>query len=194
MTTMIGYARVSTTDQNADTQVERLKQVGCSVVRQERVSGRSRDGRTELQTVLDFIRPGDTLVVTKLDRLGRSTRDVLNLIHELDQKGASLKVLEPEVRTSGPVGRMVLTVLGMVAEMEVSFIKERQAAGIAKAKEKGVYRGRPVSLDHDLIRRMAKEGQGATAIAKAVGCSRGAVYKAIKRSGNLPNCHTDGSS
>lgn len=177
--TQIGYARVSTTDQNTDIQHERLKAAGCEIVRLEKVSGRSRDGLTELQTILDFIRAGDTLVVTKLDRLGRSTRDVLNLIHELDQKGASLRILEPEVSTAGPLGRMVLTVLGMVAEMELGFIKERQAAGIAKAKAKGIYKGRPVSLDHDQIRTLRSEGLGATAIAKQLGCSRGAIYKAL---------------
>ncbi len=176
---LIGYARVSTNDQNTDTQVERLKAAGCDIVRQERVSGRSREGRTELETILDFIRPGDTLVVVKLDRLGRSTRDVLNLVHELDQKGASLRILEPEVSTAGPLGRMVLTVLGMVAEMELGFIKERQAAGIAKAKANGVYKGRPVSLDHNQIRVLRSQGLGATAIAKQLGCSRGAIYKAI---------------
>ncbi|GMO24644.1 recombinase family protein [Bradyrhizobium ottawaense] len=176
---LIGYARVSTTDQSADTQVERLKAAGCDIIRQEQVSGRSREGRTELETILDFIRPGDTLVVVKLDRLGRSTRDVLNLVHELDQKGASLRILEPDISTAGPLGRMVLTVLGMVAEMELGFIKERQAAGIAKAKAKGVYRGRPVSLDHSQIRTLRSQGLGATAIAKQLGCSRGAIYKAM---------------
>ena len=175
----IGYARVSASDQNTDIQHERLKAAGCEIVRLEKVSGKSRDGRTELQTILDFIRAGDTLVVVKLDRLGRSTRDVLNLVHELDQKEASLRILEPEVSTAGPLGRMVLTVLGMVAEMELGFIKERQAAGIAKAKAKGVYKGRPVSLDHDHIRHLRSHGLGATAIAKQVGCSRGAIYKAL---------------
>jgi DNA invertase Pin-like site-specific DNA recombinase len=156
-----------------------LKAAGCEIVRLEKVSGRSRAGRTELQTILDFIRAGDTLVVTKLDRLGRSTRDVLNLVHELDQKGASLRILEPEVSTAGPLGRMVVTVLGMVAEMELGFIKERQAAGIAKAKANGVYKGRPVSLDHSQIRTLRSQGLGATAIAKQIGCSRGAIYKAL---------------
>jgi DNA invertase Pin-like site-specific DNA recombinase len=177
--TQIGYARVSTTDQNADTQVERLKAAGCEIVRQEKVSGRSRDGRTEPATILDFIRPGDALVVVKLDRLGRSTRDVLNLVHELDQRGASLRILEPNVNTAGPLGKMVLTVLGMVAEMELGFIRERQAAGIAKAKAEGVYKGRPASLDHDQIRTLHSQGMGATAIAKQLSCSRGAIYKAL---------------
>jgi DNA invertase Pin-like site-specific DNA recombinase len=176
---LIGYARVSAIDQKTDIQHDRLKAAGCEIVRLEKVSGKSRDGRTELQTILDFIRAGDTLVVVKLDRLGRSTRDVLNLVHELDQKGASLRILEPEVSTAGPLGRMVVTVLDMVAEMELGFIKERQAAGIAKAKAKGVYKGRPVSLDHDQIRTLRLQGLGATAIAKQLGCSRGAIYKAL---------------
>ena len=176
---MIGYARVSTTDQNTDSQVERLRKAGCEVIRQEKVSGRSRDGRTELETVLEFIRPGDALVVVKLDRLGRSTRDVLNLVHELTEKGASLRVLEPEVDTAGPLGKMVLTVLGMVAEMELGFIKERQKAGIEKAKAQGVYKGRPAKLDHELIRKLRAEGVGATEIAAKVGCGRAMVYKIL---------------
>lgn len=177
MSSLIGYARVSTTGQNTDTQVVALKQAGCSVIRTEKVSGRSREGRTELETILEFIRLGDTLVVTKLDRLGRSTRDVLNLVHELTKRGASLRVLEPAISTDGPVGKMVLTVLGMVAEMELAFIKERQRAGIEKAKAEGIYKGRPVTLDHEKIVALRRAGKGATEIAIEVGCSRGAVYK-----------------
>lgn len=177
--TIIGYARVSTSDQKTDTQVERLKAAGCEVIRQEKVSGRSREGRSELETIMDFIRPGDQLAVVKLDRLGRSTRDVLNLVHELEQKGASLRVLEPEVNTAGPMGKMVLTVLGMVAEMELGFIKERQRAGIEKAKAEGVYKGRPAKLDHNKIRELRAQGVGATEIAAKVGCKRAMVYKVL---------------
>ena len=149
------------------------------MVRTEKVSGRSREGRTELETVLEFIRPGDALVVVKLDRLGRSTRDVLNLVHELDERGASLKVLEPAISTDGPMGKMVLTVLGMVAEMELGFIKERQRAGIDKAKAEGKYTGRPASLDHKKVRELRKGGVGASAIARQMSCSRSAVYKVL---------------
>jgi DNA invertase Pin-like site-specific DNA recombinase len=179
MATLIGYVRVSTTDQSTDTQVQRLEAAGCSVVRIEKVSGRSRDGRDELATVMSFLRPGDSLVVVKLDRLGRSTRDVLNLVHELEQKGAHLKVLEPAISTDGPMGKMVLTVLGMVAEMELQFIRDRQRTGIEAAKARGVYRGRPVTLDHAKIAAMRAEGKGATEIARAIGCSRGAIYKTL---------------
>ena len=95
----------------------------------------------EASSILDFIRPGDVLIVVKLDRLGRNTRDVLNLVHELEEKGASLRVLEPAIDTGGPMGRMVLTVLGMVAEMELGFIRDRQRAGIDAAKAKGDLQG-----------------------------------------------------
>lgn len=183
MSTMIGYARVSTTDQSTAIQEARLRAAGCATVRSERVSGASRDGRTELQTVLDFIREGDTLTVVKLDRLGRSTRDVLNIVHELEQKGAHLRVLEPDISTSGPLGKMVLTVLGMVAEMERGFIRDRQRAGIDKAKAEGVYKGRPVTLDHDRIRALKAEGKGATEIGRLLGCSRRAVYKVLDNGG-----------
>src|SRR4051812_23301840 len=144
MTTLIEYARVSTADQSNDSQVDRLKAAGCTVIRQEKVSGKDRQGRTELATVLQFLRPGDTLVVVKLDRLGRSTRDVLNIVHEIEQRGAHLRVVEPELMdTSGMNGRIVLTVLSMVAEMERTFIRERQRVGIDRAKKAGVYKGRP---------------------------------------------------
>src|SRR5262245_48913789 len=176
---LIGYARVSTGAQSNDVQIAKLKAAGCQLIRKEKVSARSRDGRTELQNIIDFTRPGDTLVVHKLDRLGRSTRDVLNLVHELEGKGAHLRVLEPAVSTEGPVGKMVLTVLGMVAEMEIGFIRERQRAGIEAAKARGVYKGRPVTLDHGKILDLHRQGTGATSIAKELQCSRGAVYKVL---------------
>jgi DNA invertase Pin-like site-specific DNA recombinase len=132
-----------------------------------------------LETVLEFLRPGDTLVVVKLDRLGRSTRDVLNLVHELETKGAALRVLEPEIDTSRPEGRIILTTLSMVAEMELTFIKERQRAGIEAAKAKGVYKGRKKSIDRDAVRRLRSEGIGATEIARRLGIGRASVYKVL---------------
>ena len=125
-----GYARVSSTSQDTTLHEAALKQAGCTVIRTEKISGASREGRNELATILEFIREGDVLVVHKLDRLGRNTRDVLNLVHSIAKRGASLQVLEPAIDTSGPMGTMVLTVLGMVSEMELGFIKERQRAGI----------------------------------------------------------------
>jgi DNA invertase Pin-like site-specific DNA recombinase len=180
---LIGYARVSTIGQDTATQEAKLKAAGCTLIRTETVSGGSRSGRNELASILEFIRSGDVLIVVKLDRLGRNTRDVLNLVHELEEKGASLRVLEPAIDTGGPMGRMVLTVLGMVAEMELGFIRDRQRAGIDAAKAKGVYKGRPVTFDRARIVALRKEGMGATEIAKTVGCKRGNVYKTLKAAG-----------
>jgi DNA invertase Pin-like site-specific DNA recombinase len=182
-THLIGYARVSSNDQDTSIQAAALRKAGCAVVRVEKASGKSREGRDELASILEFIRPGDVLVVTKLDRLGRNTRDALNLVHELDERGACLRVLEPAIDTCGPMGRMVLTVLGMVAEMELSFLKDRQRAGIEAAKAKGIYKGRPPTFDRAKILELRKQGMGATAIAEAVGCKRGNVYKALKTAG-----------
>lgn len=175
----IGYARVSTLDQDLDVQQARLKAEGCTLVRSEKVSGGSREGRTELATVIEFLRPGDELVVTRLDRLGRDTRDVLNLIHECEQHGAFVTVLDPHVSTRGEMGHIVLTVLGMVAQMERRFIKERQREGIVRAKADGVYKGGKRRLDRDTIVQLHERGHGASAIARETGCSRMQVYRIL---------------
>jgi len=176
----IGYARVSTLDQDLDIQLAKLKAEGCGVIRSEKVSGGSRDGRAELATVLEFLRPGDELVVTRLDRLGRDTRDVLNLIHEAEQRGAFVTVLDPHVSTRGEMGHVMLTVLGMVAQMERRFIKERQRDGIERAKDEGVYAGGKRRLDRERIRSLHAAGAGPAAIARAVGCSRMQVYRVLQ--------------
>eukprot|EP00933_Yihiella_yeosuensis_P045277 TRINITY_DN40638_c0_g1_i1.p1 TRINITY_DN40638_c0_g1~~TRINITY_DN40638_c0_g1_i1.p1 ORF type:complete len:210 (+),score=14.45 TRINITY_DN40638_c0_g1_i1:72-701(+) len=175
----IGYARVSTSGQDLEVQIDKLKACGCEIVRSEVGSGASRDGRTELETIMEFLREGDELVVHRLDRLGRSTRDVLNLVHDLDSKGASLRILEPEVTTAGDLGRLVVTVLGMVADMELKFIRDRQRAGIDAAKDRGVYTGRKKQVDDDEIRRLAEAGRPKAKIARDLGVSRMTVYRAL---------------
>lgn len=177
----IGYARDSTTSQALQIQQAKLKAAGCEIIRAETSSGASRDGRTELATVLEFLREGDELVVNRLDRLGRSTRDVLNLVHELDAKGASLRVLEPEVTTAGDMGRMVITILGMVADMELKFIRDRQRAGIDAAKDKGVYKGRQKRVNDDAIRSLTSEGVPKAQIARDLSVSRMTIYRALAK-------------
>lgn len=177
--TRIGYARVSTLDQDLDVQLARLKAEGCKVIRSEKVSGASRTGRTELATILEFLRPGDELVVTRIDRLGRDTRDVLNLVHEVEQRGACVTVLDPFVSTKGEIGQVVLTVLGMMAQMERRFIKERQREGITKAKAEGVYTGGKRRLDRERIKALAGNGMAVTEIARQLGCSRMQVYRVL---------------
>jgi DNA invertase Pin-like site-specific DNA recombinase len=179
----IGYARVSSSNQDLALQRERLTAAGCAVVRAETGSGASRNGRTELATLLQFLRAGDELVVHRLDRLGRSTRDVLNLIHELDACGASLRILEPEITTGGDMGRMVITILGMVADMELKFIKARQRAGIEAAKAKGVYKGRRKTVDDGEIRRRVAHGTPKAQVARDLGISRMTVYRALAANG-----------
>src|SRR3954449_5497029 len=172
----IGYARVSTADQDLETQLAKLKAEGCGIIRSEKVSGGSRDGRSELATIIEFLRPGDELVVTRLDRLGRDTRDVLNIVHDCDQRQAFVTVLDPHVSTRGEAGRIVLTVLGMVAQMERRFIKDRQRDGIERAKADALYPGGKRRLDRDAVTAMDAAGHGAAAIAKRLGCSRMQVY------------------
>src|SRR5215218_6125964 len=149
-----GYARVSSTDQDCALQEARPRDEGGKVIRTEKASGKSRDGRDELARIMDFLHAGDELVVVKLDRLGRSTRDVLNLVHELESKGAALTVLEPSFSTKDATGSILVTVLGMVAEMERRFIRERQQAGIDAAKAKGAYRGRKATVPIDKVHEL----------------------------------------
>lgn len=138
---LVGYARVSTLDQDLQVQLDRLRNEGCQIIRCEKVSGASREGRTELATIIEFLREDDELIVTRLDRLGRDTRDVLNIVHECEHRGAYVTILEPHVSTKGEMGKVILTVLGMVAQMERRFIKGRQREGIERAKELGIYKG-----------------------------------------------------
>lgn len=176
----IGYARVSSISQDLDIQIGKLTAAGCEVIRSETGSGASRDGRTELSTVLEFLRKGDELVVHRLDRLGRSTRDVLNLVYELDTRGASLRILDPDITTQGEMGRMVITVLGMVADMELKFIKDRQRAGIEVAKSKGTYKGRRKAVDDAEIHTRIASGSTKAQVARDMGVSRMTVYRALK--------------
>ena len=177
--TTYGYARVSTIDQDFLIQQNALKAAGCEVVRAEKASGTGRDGRTELQTLLDFLHIGDTLVVTRIDRLARSIRDLQNIVHELKAKGVALKATEQPIDTSTAAGKAFLDMLGVFAEFETNLRRERQMEGIAAAKEAGVYRGRKPSIDANEVRRLKAEGLGATEIAKQLGIGRASVYRIL---------------
>jgi DNA invertase Pin-like site-specific DNA recombinase len=177
--TNIGYARVSTTDQNLEIQIAALKAAGCDVIRSEKRSGTSTKGRTELQTVLDFLRKGDVLIVTRIDRLARSIGDLQDIVRAVKAKGASLKATEQPIDTTSVAGKAFLDMLGVFAEFETNLRKERQAEGIAKAKAAGVYKGRPPSIDVMKVRDLKKKGLGASEIAKALKIGRASVYRAL---------------
>jgi DNA invertase Pin-like site-specific DNA recombinase len=174
-----GYARVSTTDQDLTLQEYALRQAGCEVIRAEKVSGSSREGRKELATLIQFLRKGDTLIVTRVDRLARSIRDLQNVVHELDTLGVTLKATEQPIDTSTAAGKCFLDMLGVFAEFETNLRRERQMEGIAKAKERGVYRGRKPTIDKSKVAALKDEGLGATAIAKALGVGRASVYRIL---------------
>lgn len=177
--TKYGYARVSTADQDNAVQVAALKAAGCVVVREEKATGTTTAGRTELSTILDFIRTGDVLVVTRIDRLARSIADLQTIVRTLREKGAALQATEQPVDTSTAAGKAFLDMLGVFAEFETNLRRERQMEGIAKAKAEGIYKGRKAAIDTDEIRRLRAEGMGGSAIAKALGIGRASVYRLL---------------
>jgi DNA invertase Pin-like site-specific DNA recombinase len=174
-----GYARVSSVGQSLTIQVEALTAAGCDTIRQEKVSGTSIQGRDELNTLLEFLRDGDELVVTRIDRLARSVRDLQNIVYDLDKKGVSLSATEQPINTKTSAGKCFLDMLAVFSEFETKLRSERQLEGIAKAKERGVYKGRKASIDGDRIKALHNDGMGASAIAKTLGISRASVYRAF---------------
>lgn len=177
--TVIGYARVSTSDQSLEIQEAKLLAAGCDMIRSEKRSGTTTDGRAELQTVLDFLRAGDVLMVTRIDRLARSIGDLQDIVRAVRAKGAALKAIEQPIDTSTAAGKAFLDMLGVFAEFETNLRKERQLEGIAKAKAAGVYKGRPASIDPAKVREMKAQGMGPSAIAKVLGIGRASVYRAL---------------
>src|SRR5712671_2581967 len=178
--TVIGYARVSTNDQNLEIQEAALKAAGCGVIRAEKRSGTTTSGRAELQTVLDFLSAGDVLMVTRIDRLARSIGDLQDIVRAVRAKGASLKATEQPIDTSTAAGKCFLDMLGVFAEFETNLRRERQLEGIAKAKAAGVYKGRPASIDVTKVRQMKAKGMGASEIAKALKIGRASVYRVLE--------------
>ena len=175
-----GYARVSTLEQDLTLQQTALKAAGCSVVRAEKASGTRRDGRTELQVLLDFLQPGDVLMVTRIDRLARSMKDLQDIVHELKAKGVSLKATEQPIDTGNAAGKAFLDMLGVFAEFETNLRRERQLEGIKAAKARGVYRGRKPSIDVAEVRRLKEEEKlGAAAIARRLKIGRASVYRVL---------------
>ena len=176
----IGYARISTSGQTLDAQLEQLGAAGCDSVFKETMSG-ARSDRPELRKALATLSEGDVLVITRLDRLARSTRDLLDIVHEIETNGAKLKALTDSwADTTTPTGKLILTVLGGLAEFERSLIAERTAEGRDRARRAGRRLGRPPKLSQfqrDVVLKMRLDGQDNAEIARVLGVSRSTVSR-----------------
>lgn len=180
---LIGYGRVSSKSQSLDIQIAALTAAGVTTehLYLEKASGRKRDGRAALEDLLGRgIRKGDTVVCTRLDRLARSTRDLLHVAETLDEKGVALKVLEQPIDTTTPTGKLFFTMLGAFGEFEASIRAERQREGIDAALAKGddsPFKGRPSTIDPHRIEELRQQGMSPTKIAMTLGVARSSVYR-----------------
>jgi DNA invertase Pin-like site-specific DNA recombinase len=178
----IGYARVSTDDQDLSLQRAALAAAGCKRIYEEKISGARRD-RPELERLLDHLRGEDVVVITRLDRLARSTRDLLEIAERLNDAGTGLRSLaEPWADTTSPAGRMVLTVFAGIAEFERALINQRTSSGRTAAMARGVRFGRPPKLTVDQValgKRIVSEGTSVREAAKLLKCHYATLYRAI---------------
>lgn len=175
---IVGYARVSTTDQDLAVQIAALTAQGCEKIFSEKRSGTNTQ-RDQLSAATDFVREGDTLLVTRLDRFARSSVDLHNLVRDLTNKGVGFRCTEQGgVDTTTSSGKLMLSMLGAVAEFETEIRKERQLEGIAAAKARGVYKGRQRATDPSTIRTMLDEGMKPGEVARTLGVSRMTVHRA----------------
>jgi len=177
---IVGYCRVSTEDQSLDVQREALKAAGCERIYEEKVSGANVTDRRELQAALDFVREGDAFVVTKIDRLARSVVDLMGINELLEKKLVALRILNMGLDTKTSTGKLMLGVLGSVAEFERNMIKERQREGIAAAKAAGKYTGGKPQVDRAEVWRMLDEGMSKAAIARQLDCAEMTIYRVIR--------------
>lgn len=176
----VGYARVSSLGQSLDIQKSALAEAGCDKVFAEKLSGRSAQDRQQLQDAIEFVREGDTLVVTRLDRLARSVGDLHQIIERLTEKKVAFQCISQSgVDTDTSTGRLMLAILGAVACFESDIRRERVAEGIARARAAGRYKGRPPTIDPKQVRELRQQGLGATEIAKRLKIARASVYRAL---------------
>jgi len=181
-----GYCRVSTLDQNPTMQADAiLKKYPKAKILTEKKSGTTTKGRDQLESLLQIIDEGEKIVIWKLDRLARNMKDLLDIVDQIQAKGASLEILDQAINTSTAAGKAFLQMLGVFAEFETNLRKERQLAGIAKAKTKGVYTGRKPALNDAQkaeIRTKKQNGMNPSQLSKEYGVSRGTVYNILKES------------
>jgi DNA invertase Pin-like site-specific DNA recombinase len=179
---LVGYARTSTTDQKAglEAQLRDLQTAGCAKIFQEEISSVATK-RPELERCLDYVREGDILIVTKLDRLARSVADLVAITERAKAKGVGLRILALKLDTGTPTGKLMVNLLGSIAEFERELMLERQREGISKAKAEGKYKGRAPTARRkaDDIKRLKAEGMTGAAIAKRLGIGRASVFRVL---------------
>lgn len=175
----VGYARVSTNGQSLDTQLEALS--SCEKIFREKISG-AKDDRPELQALLEFVREGDAVQVTKLDRLARNTRHLLEVSEYLQGKGVALNILNIGINTATPTGKLMLTMIGAIATFEREMMLERQAEGIAAAKMKGKYKGRKATAKckSEEIIKLVETGSSKAKISRDLGVSISSIYRILR--------------
>lgn len=182
----IGYARVSSTGQSLEVQLEQLAAAGCARIYQEKRSGRSTEQRAELARALGELRPGDVLVVTRLDRLARSVPDLYRLLEQLTGAGAGFTCLQQgAIDTTTPAGKLMFAILGAVAEFENDLRRDRQREGIEKAKAKGVYRGRKPAIDPAAVLAGLRDGAAPAQLARDLGVGRSSIYRIADEHGGV---------
>lgn len=177
----IGYARVSTAGQSLDVQIDTLKKYGCNKIYREKRSGTTAD-RPELSAILDYVRDGDSLVITKLDRLARSTFHLTQIANQLKLKGVELVVTDQNIDTSTPTGKLLFNMLASIAEFETEIRKERQLEGIAKAKLNGVKFGAKAKLsDEQVVAMRLKRSEGVLIkdLMREFGLSKASIYRLL---------------
>lgn len=178
---IIGYARVSSTGQSLDVQIDKLNQYGCNKTYQDKISGTTAD-RPELKQCLDYVREGDQLVITKLDRLARSTLHLTQIADMLQQKGVELVVIDQHIDTSTPTGKLLFNMLASIAEFETEIRKERQLEGIAKAKSRGTRMGARPKLSDSQINQLQDDrvnGMTIPELTRKYNVSKATVYRLL---------------
>lgn len=178
---IVGYARVSTVEQNLTAQLEQLQAAGCEKVFQEKASG-AKDDRPELSAMLDYVRENDTVICCKLDRIARSTKHLLEVVETLEKKKVSFKVLNINLDTGTPTGKLMLSMLAAIGQFEREMMLERQREGIRIAKEAGAYKGRKATARAKSAEVMQLIGEGVTReeVAKRLGIGIASVYRIVR--------------